>query len=219
MQSFSSDRAPGYRFPKAVIGYAVYLYHRFTLSVLARAAPLRMLGRYRDVQELLLTCGIEVSHETIRIWCKKFGPCFAQRLQRREVQRGERWHLDEMHIVLGGQAHWLWRAVDEHGAVLDILLQERRDTKAAKRFFHVLLDEYDAPEVIVTDQLGSYGAALGDLPELSGVEHQSVLASDRKNNVIEQSHCPTREQERQQRGFRRVGRAQDFLETHARVSN
>jgi putative transposase len=107
-----------------------------------------------------------------------------------------------MRVILGGTTHWLWRAVNEHGDVLDVLLQEHRDTGAAKRFFRRLIDDQGIPERIVTDGLRSYGAALRELPELDATEHVTVSAAARQNNLIEQSHRPTRDQERQQRGFR-----------------
>ena len=134
----ASECPKGYRFPKAVISYAVYLYHRFLLS-------------YRDVQELLFERGIEVSHETVRAWCMRFGPDLAEALRHRKPRRGRSWHLDEMRVVVGGVVHWLWRAVNEHGEVLDVLLQKERDTGAAKRFFRRLLDQQELPERVVTD--------------------------------------------------------------------
>ena len=202
----STDRPKGYRYPKVVIAHAVYLYHRFTLS-------------YRDVQELLFVRGIDVSHETIRAWCQRFGPEYAEGLKHQEARRSRTWHLDEMRVVLGGEVHWLWRAVNEHGDVLDVLLQKGRDTEAARRFFQRLLDEHHPAEGIVTDKLGSYNAALREMPDLAEVEHVQVRSEARKNNLIEQSHRPTRDQERQQRCFRDTRRAQRFLVTHARVSN
>ena len=217
----SDQRLPGYRFPLALIGYAVWLYHRFTLSD-------------RDVEELLLERGITVTRESIRTWCIKFSDLFAQGLRHREPRRGSRWHLDEMCVDVGGVHYWLWRAVDEHGAVLDVFLQQHRDTEAAKSFFHRLLREYDVPEVIHTDKL-QCGTALRELPVLHPVEHVQVVSAARCNNLIEQSHRPTRRQprsvqsrlwtrsqrgeERQQRGFRSRKRAQGFLDLHARVSN
>ncbi len=115
----------GYRFPKVIISYAVYLYHR--------------LLSYRDVQELLFKRGVDVSHETVRAWCVRFGPDMAEALRHRKPRRGRAWHLDEMRVVVGGVVHWLWRAVNEYGEVLDVLLQENRDTGAAKRFLEGLL--------------------------------------------------------------------------------
>lgn len=201
----SAECSKGYRFPKAVISYAVYLYHRFLLS-------------YRDVQELLFKRGIAVSYETVRVWCVKFGHDLAEALRHRKPRRGRTWHLDEMRVVLGGVTHWLWRAVNEYGEVLDVLLQKRRDTGAAKRFFRRLIDDQELPERIVTDKLRSYGAVLGEVPELDASEHVTVSAAERQNNLIEQSHRPTREQERQQRGFREPKRAQGFLFAHAEVN-
>ncbi len=202
----NGQKPAGYRFPLAVIGYAVWLYHRFTLS-------------YRDVEELLLERGIAVTRESIRTWCIKFSDLFAQGLRHREPRRDSRWHLDEMHVDVGGVKHWLWRAVDEHGGVLDVFLQKHRDTEAAKSFFHRLLGEYDVPDVMHTDKLWSYGAALRELPVLHSVEHVQVVSTARCNNLIEQSHRPTRRQERQQRGFRSRRRAQGFLDLHARITN
>jgi len=204
--SDAAARPKGYRFPKVVISYAVYLYHRFLLS-------------YRDVQELLFERGIDVSHETVRAWCGHFGPDFAEALRHRKPRRGRTWHLDEMRVVVGGVVQWLWRAVNEHGEVLDVLLQKHRDTRAAKRFFRRLIDDQELPERVVTDGLRSYGAALRELPELDASEHVTVSAAERQNNLMEQSHRPTREQERQQRNFRGLRRTQRFLFTHAEVAN
>ncbi len=120
---------------------------------------------------------------------------------------------------MDGVRHWLWRAVDEHGFVLDILLQRHRDTEAAETFLTRLLGEYDVPEVIHTDQLRSYGAAIRELPELVNVNHQQVIPTARCNNIVEQSHQSTRRQERQQLGFKRRKRAQEFLSLHARIEN
>ena len=202
----STERPKGYRFPKLIISHAVYLYHRFLLS-------------YRDVQELLFKRGVDVSHETVRVWCAKFGPDLAEALRHRKPRRGRSWHLDEMRVVLGGVTHWLWRAVNEHGDVLDVQRQEHRDTGAAKRFFRRLIDDQELPERIVTDGLRSYGAALRELHELAASDHITVSAAERQNNLIEQSHRPTRDQERQQRDFRTAPRTQAFLFTHAEVSN
>ncbi len=123
-----------------------------------------------------------------------------------------------MRVVVGGVTKWLWRAVNEHGEVLDVLLQEHRDTDAAKRFFRRLVDDYELPERIISDGLRSYGAAIREVPELGGSEHITVSAEKRQNNLIEQSHRPTREQERHQRQFRGSKRAQGFLFTHAEVN-
>ncbi|CAM3556621.1 IS6 family transposase [Deinococcus saxicola] len=161
-----------HRFSIGIIQHAVWLYHRFPLS-------------YRDVQELLYQRSIEVSHETLREWCLKFGPLFANELRHREPRRGSQWFLDEVCTNVDGVRHWLWWAVDEHGFVLDILLQRYRDTDAAKRFLNKLLAEYDVPEVIHTDQLRSYGAVIRELPSLDGVDHHQVISTPRCNNIIE----------------------------------
>lgn len=202
----ASECPKGYRFPKLIISYAVYLYHRFLLS-------------YRDVQELLFERGVDVSHETVRAWCVRFGPDMAEALRHRKLRRGRAWHLDEMRVVVGGVVHWLWRAVNEYGEVMDVLLQEHRDTGAAKRFFRRLLDHHEIPERVVTDGLRSHGAAIRETPELTATCHVTVSAGERQNNLIEQSHRPTREQERQQRNFRGLRHTQRFLFTHAGVAN
>jgi putative transposase len=195
-----------HRFPITIIQHAVWLYHRFPLS-------------YRDVQELLHQRGIVVSHKTLREWCTKFGPLFAEDLRLQEPCRGSRRHLDEVCTSVDGVRHWLWRAVDEYGFVLDILLQRHRDTEAAKTFLTRLLGEYDVPEVIHTDQLRSYGAAIRDIPSLANVDHQQVISTARYNNIIEQEHRSTRRQERSQQGFKRRKRAQEFLSLHAQITN
>ena len=180
----------GRRFPHVIISYAVWLYLRFPLS-------------YRDVEELLAERGIEVSYESIRRWVAKFGPQLADELRERERRPGKTWHLDEMAVRIGGKRHWLWRAVDEHGATLDVLLQEHRNTDAAERFFRILLAHSGtAPERITTDKRGSYAAAKQRIPELRGMEHQQVRSALRCNNRVEQAHQPTRIRERRMGRFR-----------------
>lgn len=197
----------GCHFPGVVIAHAVWLYLRFPLS-------------YRDVEELLAERGIRVSYETIRRWVARFGPHYASELRKREARPGTTWHLDEMAVRIGGKRHWLWRAVDEHGATLDVLLHERRDTDAAERFFRKLLGHAGGPpKRINTDKLGSYAAAIRRLPELVTVEHQQVRAALRCNNRVEQAHQPTRIRERRMGRFRRPGSAQQFLCAFGRVSN
>ena len=160
-----------------------------------------------------------MSHETVRAWCVRFGPDLAEVLRRRKPKQGRVWHLDKIRIVLGGVRHWLWRAINEHGEVLDVLLQRTRCKKAAKRCLQRLLDEQDVPEQVVTDGLRSYDAAIRETPELGCSLHAKVSAAERQNNRIEQSHRPTRDRERRQRGFRSLERAQAFLFTHAEVGN
>ena len=148
----------GHRFPPEVIGHAVWLYFRFPLSL-------------RMVEELLAARGIIVSHETVRQWGLKFGQDFANRIRRRLARAGDKWHLDEVEIKIAGQKHWLWRAVDQDGLVLDVLVQSRRDKKAAKRLLRKLLKKQGrAPRVMVTDKLASYPAAKKEL--MPGVEHR-----------------------------------------------
>ncbi len=155
------------------------------------------------MEELLAQRGIRVSYETVRCWLAKFGPLFAAQLRKREARPGRVWHLDEMAVRIGGKQHWLWRAVDEHGATLDVLLQEQRDTDAAERFFQLLLGNVRAaPERINTDKLGSYAAAIRRIPELVEVDHQQVRSSQRCNNRVEQAHQPTRVRERRMGRFR-----------------
>jgi len=134
------DPSYRHRFPAEVIRHGVWLYHVFSLSL-------------RDVELLLAERGVVVSYESIRRWCDKFGSSFAGRLRRRRPQPGDKWHLDEVFIRIQGELHYLWRAVDQNGVVLDILVQPRRDAKAAKRFFRRLLRGLQyVPRVIVTEQ-------------------------------------------------------------------
>ena len=189
----------GHRFPAGVISCAVRWYFRFQLSL-------------RDIEELLFERGVVVTYETIRCWCwcDKFGAGFAHRVKAARRKTGSTWHLDEMFVTLRGEPYLLWRAVDEHGAELDILLQKRRD-QAAKRFFKHVLRSCPVPRKIVTDQLRSYPAAKADICELANVKHVFVKAAARLNNRAENSHQPTRERERRMRGFRERKRTQAFL--------
>lgn len=197
----------GHRFPGEVIAHAVWLYLRYALS-------------FRDVEELLAERGIQVSHEAVRCWVAKFGPNFAARLRKREVKPGRIWHMDEMAVKIGGKQHWLWRAVDEHGNTLDVLLQEQRDTGAAERFFQLLLGHAGAPpEQIKTDKLGSYAAAIAKTPALVDVDHQQVRAALRCNNRVEHAHQPTRIREQRMGNFRCSVSAQRFLAAFTRTWN
>jgi putative transposase len=148
----------GHRFPPEVISHAVWLYFRFPLSL-------------RMVEEMLAARGIAVSHESVRRWALKFGQGFANQIRRRLPRPGDKWHLDEVEIRIAGRKHWLWRAVDQDGLVLDVLVQSRRDKKAAKRLLRKLLKRQGrAPRVLVTDKLASYPAAKREL--IPGVEHR-----------------------------------------------
>jgi putative transposase len=199
-----SDRSRyyGHRFPPEIIGYAVWVYHRFCLS-------------FRDVEDLLAERGIIVSYETIRIWCQKFGPGYARNLKRRQGRLGDTWHLDEVFIRINGQQHYLWRAVDQDGDVIDILVQPRRDQRAAERFFRRLLrGQGKEPFRIVTDKLRSYSAALRTI--LGEVAHSTERYA---NNRAEVSHQPTRQRERQMRRFKSARQVQRFLSLHGVVQN
>ena len=196
-----------HRFPAEVISYAVWLYYRFPLS-------------HRDVEELLAERGIAVSYEAVRRWAIKFGSLFAEELRRRESRAGKVWHLDEVLLRMNGRRVYLWRAVDEHGQVLDILVQERRNAEAAERFFRRVLERVgEAPERIVTDKLASYAVAKERIPELQSVKHVHVRAAARLNNRIEQSHQPTRVRERRMQRFKSPVQAQRFLTVFSRTCN
>ena len=167
----------------------------------------------RDVELILAERGITVTHESVRRWCLKFGGDFARRLRRRRPEPGDTWHMDEVFIRIRGEPHYLWRAVDRHGVVLDILVQDRRNATAAKRFFRRLLAGLGfKPRRIVTDGLRSYGAARREV--LPGVRHRT---SRHLNNRAENSHRPTRRRERQMQRFKSAEQAQRFLSSHAMI--
>jgi putative transposase len=190
-----------HRFSAEIISHAVWLYFRFCLS-------------YRDVEELLLARGVIVTYEAIRKWCRKFGQSYANQLRRRRPQPGDKWHLDAVFLTIHGERHYLWRAVDQDGNVLDILVQRRRDKHAAKTFFRKLLKgcRY-VPRVIITDKLKSYGAAKREI--LPGVEHRQHRYL---NNRAENSHQPTRQRERRLQGFKFPGHAQRFLSAYGPIA-
>jgi putative transposase len=191
----------GFRFPVEIISHCVWLYHRFPLSL-------------REVEEMMLERGVVVSHETIRAWCRTFGQAYANGLRRRRARPGDKWHLDEVFIKIRGKNHYLWRAVDQDGNVLDILVTSRRDAKAASRFFRKLLRGLrSVPRVLVTDKLASYGVAHRRL--IRGVEHRR---SKYLNNRAENSHQPTRARERAMKRFRSPGGAQRFLSAFSAIS-
>jgi putative transposase len=187
-------RYKGYRYPIEIIGHAVWLYHRFALSL-------------RDVEESMLARGVAVTYETIRSWCAAFGPDYANKLRGRRPRPSDKWHLDEVFVKINGTTHYLWRAVDQHGNVLDIPVQSRRNAKAAKRFFRKLRKglRYVA-RMIVTDKLASYQVAHREL--LPSVTHRR---SKYLNNRAENSHQPTRIRERVMKRFASPGQAQRFL--------
>ena len=191
-----------HQFPPAIIRHAVWLYVRFTLS-------------FRDVEDLLAERGLDISYETVRRWVLKFGPMFARELRRRRHRPTSKWHLDEMAVLIGGKRFWLWRAVDDEGEVLDLLVQRRRDKNAAVKLMRKLLKKQGfAPDVLVTDKLRSYGAARATL----GLTARHVQGL-RKNNRADNSHQPARRRERKMQRFKSPGSAQRFLSTHATVHN
>jgi putative transposase len=191
-----------HRFPPEIIAHAVWLYFRFPLSL-------------RLVEEMLLERGIVVSYETVRRWGGKFGSAYARRLRRKTPSRHDIWHLDEVVITIAGQKHWLWRAVDQDGYVLDEIVQMRRDTKAAKRLLKRLLKKQGCPpRRMITDKLGSYAAARRQI--IPAVEHRSHKGL---NNRAENSHLPLRKRERAMQGFRSPGGLQRFTSVFSAVRN
>jgi putative transposase len=199
--SAPNNCSKNHRFPVEIISHAVWLYFRFCLS-------------FRDVEELLCERGVTVRYEAIRKWCGKFGQQYANRLRRRRPRPGDKWHMDEMCLTIKGQRHVLWRAVDQNGNVLDILVQRRRDKRAAKKFFRKLLKGLTyVPRVIVTDKLKSYGAAKREI--LPGVEHRQHRYL---NNRAENSHQPTRQRERRMQRFKSPGQAQRFLSAYGPIA-
>ncbi|QDN74710.1 IS6 family transposase [Streptomyces sp. S1A1-7] len=184
-----------------MISHCVWLYFRFPLS-------------FREVEELMLQRGVIVSYETVRRWCAKLGQAYANGLRRRRPRPGGKWHLDEVFVRINGELKYLWRAVDQDGNVLDILVQNRRDKAAARRFFRRLMKKTrSVPRVAVTDKFRSYGAAHREV--MPSVEHHSHKGL---NNRAENSHQPTRQRERAMKGFRSVGVAQRFLSAFSGIS-
>lgn len=191
-----------HRFPPDIISYAVWLYYRFNLS-------------HRDIEDLLAERGITVSREAIRLWCIKFGAVYASRLKRKHRGYGDTFSIDEVFIKINGKQHYLWRAVDQDGEVVDVFLQARRDGTAAKRFFRRLLKSHGGePRKIVTDKLRSYAVAHREL--MPDIIHDSNRYA---NNRAEQSHEATRVRERGMRKFKSAGQAQRFVTAHAAVQN
>jgi putative transposase len=191
-----------HRFPAEIISHCVWLYFRFCLS-------------YRDVEELMAERGIILTYEAVRYWCGKFGQAYAHQLRHRRPRPGDKWHLDEVFLTLNGERHDLWRAVDQDGTILDILVQRRRDKAAAKKFFRKLLRGLTyVPRVIITDQRKSDGVALRDI--LPSVEHRQHRYL---NNRAENSHQPTRQRERRMQRFKSAGHAQRFLAAYGPIAS
>ena len=191
-----------HRFPPDIISYAVWLYYRFNLS-------------HRDIEDLLAERGIIVTRESIRLWCIKFGAIYSRRLKRKHRGYGDTFYIDEVFVKINGKQHYLWRAVDQDGEVVDVFLQARRNGSAAKRFFKRLLMSHGSePRKVVTDKLRSYPVAHREVtPDAIHVTNQYA------NNRAEQSHEATRDRERGMRKFKSVRQAQRFLGVHAAVSN
>jgi len=199
MQNISYSR---HRFPPLIIQHAIWLYFRFSLS-------------YRDVEDLLAERGIDVSYETVRRWVFKFGSAYARKLRKVRPRPSGQWHLDEVFVSINGKRSYLWRAVDSEGEVLEILVQSRRNKRAALKLMRKLLKKQGfVPDTVVTDKLPSYGAALREL-DLS--KHHDF--GGRKNNRAENSHLLVRQRERRMQRFKSPISAQRFLSVHASIYN
>ncbi|MEZ5489139.1 MAG: IS6 family transposase [Gammaproteobacteria bacterium] len=196
----SSKLYKRHRFPPEIIQHAVWLYYRFNLS-------------HRDIEDLLAKRGVNVSYEAIRLWCNKFGKLHARRCKRKYQGFGDTFHIDEVFVKIRSVQHYLWRAVDQDGEVVDVFVHQKRDGATAKRFFkRILQKSKSAPRKITTDKLRSYGVAHREL--LPGTIHDSEQYS---NNKAELSHQPTRVRERGMRKFKSMQQAQRFLDAHAAV--
>jgi putative transposase len=192
----------GCRFPAEIISQAAWLYFRFPLSL-------------RMVEEIRAFRGGVVSHETLRQWGREFGQTFANQIRRRLPRIGDKWHLDEVVLKINGVTHWLWRAVDQAGMALDVLVQSRRDKQAAKQLLRKLLKrQMRLPRVMITDKLASYGAAKKDvMPSVEHRQHKGL------NNRAENAHQPTQRRERQMKRFKSAAQAQRFLSAHNGINN
>ena len=190
------------RFHSDVIKRVIWLYFRFNLSL-------------REIEELMVERGVDVSYETIRRWIEQFGPVFAKRIKARSPNPSTVWHLDEVYSKINGKMVYLWRAVDDEGTVLDIVVQSRRNKKAAIRLLRKLLKNNGVkPDRIVTDRLGSYRAALKEL----NMRHVHDVGG-RKNNRAENSHLPIRRRERKSQKFRSMKTAQKQLFIYGQIYN
>ena len=191
-----------HKFPPDVISYAVWLYYKFNLN-------------YRDTEDVLAERAITVSHESIRLWCIKFGALYSRRLKRKHRVYGDTFYLDKVFLKINGKQHYLWRAFDQGGEVVDVFLRAIRDGVAAKHFFRRLLLNYGSePRRIVTNKLRSYNVAHREL--MPDVIHET---SQYANNRAQQSHEPTRVRERRMRRFKSTRQAQQFVTVHAAVYN
>lgn len=197
---FDMPRLKGFRFPRAIIAYAVWAYYRFALST-------------ADVEDLLAERGVIVSREAIRLWVNRFGRHLADCIKRERPGCADKWHLDEVVIMINGEKFWLWRAVDANGDVLDILVLKHRSTKAAKRFLTRLVARFGQPRVVITDKLRSYIKPIKALaPDADHRAHKGL------NNRIEGSHRPTRKREKIMGRFMSARHAQRFLSAHDQIN-
>jgi len=200
-----SDPFNGFQSSPEIIRLAVMLYIRFPLSL-------------RNVEDLLHERGVDVSHETVRYWWHRFGPMFAAEIRKRRIQGMKssrwRWHLDEIFVKINGRTHYLWRAVDHEGEVLESFVTKSRNKKAALKFLKKAMRKHGRAEVLVTDKLRSYGAALKEIGALDRQETGRWL-----NNRVENSHLPFRRRERAMLRFRRMRSLQKFAAVHSSVHN
>ena len=193
-------RLKGFRYPREVIACAIWAYHRFALST-------------ADVEDLLAARGVIVSREAIRLWVNRFGRHFADCIRRDRPRPNDKWHMDEVVITICCKKLWLWRAIDANGDVLDILVQTRRNAKAAKRFFQRLVARFGEPRVVITDKLRSYFKPIKTLdPDADHRAHKGL------NNAIEVSHRPTRKREKVFGRFKSHRQAQRFLAAHDQIN-
>ena len=193
-------RLKGFRLPREVVAYAIWAYHRFALST-------------ADVEDLLAERGVAVSREAIRLWVNRFGAHFAACIRRDRSAPADKWHLDEAVVSIGSAKHWLWRAVDAKGDVLDILVQPRRNAKAARRFLKRLISGFGDPRVVITDKLRSYTKPIRDhAPSADHRAHKGL------NNCIEGSHRSTRRREKIMGRFKSPRQAQRFLAAHDQIN-
>ena len=190
----------------AIIQLAILLYIRYPLSL-------------RQVEDMLFERGIDVTYETIRLWWNRLGPLMTAKIRKRRASHPKqysnwRWHIDEVFVKIGGKTHYLWRAVDHEGEILDAVVTKRRDKKAALKVLKALMKRYGKPIVIVTDKLKSYKAAMKEL----GC-HNKQEAGGRLNNRAENSHLPFRRRERAMQRFRKEKTLQKFASTHSQIYN
>ena len=193
-------RLKGFRFPREIVAYAVWAYHRFALST-------------ADVEGLFAERGVIVSRQTVRLWINRFGRHFATCIRRDRPKPNDKWHMDEVVITIGGKKFWRWPAIDADGDVLNILVQQRRNTKAAKRFFVRLVKQFGSPRVVVTDKLGSYVKPIQAIaPDADHRAHKGL------NNRIKKSHRQTRKREKIMGRFKSPRQAQRFLSAHDQIN-